>query len=60
MRSPTLYPPIKPYRSGHLQVSDLHLVYFEECGNPAGKPAIFIHGGPGGGTEPGHRRLFDP
>ena len=60
MRSPTLYPPIEPYRSGHLQVSDLHRIYFEECGNPVGKPAVFIHGGPGGGTEPEHRRLFDP
>ena len=60
MRNPTPYPPIEPYRVGHLQVSDLHRVYFEESGNPNGKPAIFIHGGPGGGTEPGHRRLFDP
>ena len=59
-RAPALYPPIEPYRTGHLQVSDLHRVYFEECGNPHGKPAIFVHGGPGGGIEPNHRRLFDP
>lgn len=56
----TLYPPIEPYRSGHLNVSDLHSVYFEECGNPDGKPALFIHGGPGGGCDADHRRLFDP
>ncbi len=60
MGQPTLYPAIEPYRTGHLQVSDLHQVYFEECGNPEGKPVVFIHGGPGGGTEPGHRRLFNP
>jgi len=55
-----LYPPIEPFNAGHLQVSDLHRVYFEECGNPEGKPAIFIHGGPGGGCDADHRRLFDP
>jgi proline iminopeptidase len=55
-----LYPPIKPYRSGHLRVSDVHEIYFEECGNPSGKPAVFLHGGPGGGTDPKMRRFFDP
>ncbi|MFO7276342.1 MAG: prolyl aminopeptidase [Pseudomonadota bacterium] len=55
-----LYPPIEPYRTGYLRVSDLHEIYFEECGNPHGKPAVFLHGGPGGGTEPGMRRFFDP
>lgn len=59
-RGPALYPPIEPYRTGHLQVSDLHRVYFEECGNPDGKPVLFVHGGPGGGIEPEYRRLFDP
>jgi proline iminopeptidase len=59
-REPAPYPPIEPYRTGHLQVSDLHRVYFEECGNPDGKPALFVHGGPGGGIEPEHRQLFDP
>ncbi len=55
-----LYPPIKPYRTGRLRVSDLHEIYFEESGNPAGKPAVFLHGGPGGGTDPKMRRFFDP
>jgi proline iminopeptidase len=55
-----LYPPIKPYRTGFLRVSDLHELYFEECGNPDGKPAVFLHGGPGGGTDPKMRRFFDP
>jgi proline iminopeptidase len=56
----TLYPAIEPYRTGTLKVSDLHEIYFEESGNPAGKPALFLHGGPGGGTEPKQRRFFDP
>jgi proline iminopeptidase len=55
-----LYPPLSPYRSGFLRVSDLHELYFEESGNPDGKPALFLHGGPGGGTEPKMRRFFDP
>ncbi len=54
------YPEIEPYRSGHLQVSELHSLYFEESGNPEGKPAVFLHGGPGGGTDPRQRRFFDP
>ena len=56
----TLYPPIEAYRSCTLRVSDLHEIYFEESGNPHGKPVLFIHGGPGSGTEPNHRRFFDP
>jgi proline iminopeptidase len=56
----TLYPEIEPYRTGRLRVSDLHEIHFEECGNPQGKPAIFVHGGPGGGTEPKQRRFFHP
>ena len=55
-----LYPAIKPYNSGFLRVSDVHQIYFEECGNPKGKPAVFLHGGPGGGTDPKMRRFFDP
>lgn len=55
-----LYPEIEPYRTGKLKVSDLHEIYFEESGNPNGKPVVFLHGGPGGGTEPKHRRFFDP
>ncbi|MEQ1564749.1 MAG: prolyl aminopeptidase [Myxococcota bacterium] len=56
----TLYPPIEPFRTGTLPVGDGHVLYFEESGNPAGKPALFLHGGPGGGTEPRHRQFFDP
>jgi proline iminopeptidase len=55
-----LYPEIQPYRTGYLQVSPEHSIYFEESGNPAGKPAVFLHGGPGGGTSPRQRRFFDP
>src|SRR5689334_25367974 len=56
----TLYPDIEPYRTGRLSVSSTHELYFEESGNPQGKPAVFLHGGPGGGTEPKMRRYFDP
>src|SRR5690606_34348889 len=56
----TLYPAIEPYRTGRLRVSDLHEIYFEECGNPQGKPAIFVHGGPGAGCDAKARRFFDP
>jgi proline iminopeptidase len=55
-----LHPPIEPYRTGGLEVGDGHVLYFEECGNPAGKPAVFVHGGPGGGTSADDRRFFDP
>jgi len=55
-----LYPPIEPYRQGRLDVGDGHEVYWELCGNPEGKPAVFLHGGPGAGCSPDHRRLFDP
>jgi len=55
-----LYPEIEPYRTGALRVSDLHEIYFEESGNPRGKPVVFLHGGPGGRTEPKQRRFFDP
>jgi proline iminopeptidase len=54
------YPPIEPYRTGRLRVSDVHELYFEESGNPNGRPIVFLHGGPGFGTEPNHRRFFDP
>jgi proline iminopeptidase len=56
----TLYPPIKPFRTGYLQVSALHQIYYELSGNPEGKPAVFLHGGPGAATDPAHRSLFDP
>lgn len=56
----TLYPPITPYDSGMLDVGDGNHVYWELSGNPTGKPVVFLHGGPGGGTNANHRRLFDP
>lgn len=55
-----LYPPIEPYNHGTLQVSDLHTIYFEQSGNPDGKPIVFFHGGPGGGSIPEYRQYFDP
>ncbi|MEM8677016.1 MAG: prolyl aminopeptidase [Cyanobacteria bacterium P01_G01_bin.67] len=55
-----LYPPIEPYHQGKLKVSDLHTIHYEESGNPAGKPVIFLHGGPGGGISPAYRQFFDP
>lgn len=55
-----LYPSIEPYRTGRLPVDDLHTVYWEECGNPTGVPVLFLHGGPGAGCSPEHRRFFDP
>jgi proline iminopeptidase len=55
-----MYPPIEPYDHGFLDTGDGHRVYWELCGNPNGKPAVFLHGGPGGGCSPEHRRLFDP
>lgn len=57
---PSLYPPIEPYATGMLDTGDGHQVYYERVGTPGGKPAVFLHGGPGGGCSPEHRRLFDP
>jgi len=54
------YPEIEPYAQGTLEASHGHRVYWETCGNPAGKPALVLHGGPGSGCTPWHRRLFDP
>jgi proline iminopeptidase len=56
----TLYPAIEPYDSGLLDTGDGNQVYWEVCGNPAGKPVVMVHGGPGGGCSTGHRRQFDP
>lgn len=56
----TLYPELEPFNSGFLKVSDLHNLYFEESGNPKGSPVIFLHGGPGGGTDSQNRQYFDP
>jgi proline iminopeptidase len=56
----TLYPEIQPYESGMLDVGDGHSLYWELSGNPNGKPVVFLHGGPGGGSSPDHRRQFNP
>jgi proline iminopeptidase len=56
----TVYPEIEPYQRRTLAVSGLHTLYVEESGNPHGKPVLFLHGGPGAGTGPFHRRFFDP
>ncbi len=55
-----LYPRVEPYDSGLLDVGDGNAVYWEVCGNPAGRPALVVHGGPGSGCTPGARRYFDP
>ncbi len=55
-----LYPPIEPYDQGMLAVSPVHTMYYEQSGNPDGVPVVFLHGGPGGGTDPVYRRFFDP
>jgi proline iminopeptidase len=55
-----LYPALEPFRHGYLRVSDVHEIYYEECGNPAGKPAVFLHGGPGAGSDKRARQFFDP
>ena len=56
----TLYPPIAPYATGMLEVGDGHVLYWERCGTPGAKPAVFLHGGPGGGASDDHRRQWDP
>lgn len=55
-----LFPPIEPYATGRLQVSDVHELYYEECGNKDGKPVVLLHGGPGGGCSDNMRRFHDP
>lgn len=56
----SLYSPIEPYDSGELAVSERHRLYYEQCGNPQGKPVVLLHGGPGGGCSAGMRRFHDP
>ncbi|MGB1012707.1 MAG: prolyl aminopeptidase [Nannocystaceae bacterium] len=56
----TLYPAIEPFDTGELVVSEIHTLYYEQSGNPTGKPVVFLHGGPGGGSSPSQRRFFDP
>src|SRR5438094_8760671 len=55
-----LFPEIEPRASGMLRLDPLHSMYWEERGDPGGIPAVFLHGGPGAGSTPKHRRLFDP
>lgn len=55
-----LYPAIEPYNQEFLKVSDIHTIYFEECGNLNGKPVVFIHGGLGGCIQPSYRQYFNP
>jgi proline iminopeptidase len=55
-----LYPDIEPYASGRLPLDALHTMHWETCGNPHGVPLVFLHGGPGGGCLPHHRRYYDP
>ncbi|MEY4680521.1 MAG: prolyl aminopeptidase [Alphaproteobacteria bacterium] len=59
-RTVELHPPIEPHETGRLDVGDGHDLYFEVSGNPRGRPVLFLHGGPGSGCKPEHRRFFDP
>jgi proline iminopeptidase len=59
-RDDFLYPALGPNRTGRLALDARHTMYWEESGNPRGVPAVFLHGGPGGGSSPEHRRFFDP
>ena len=56
----TLYDPVEPFDTGRLQVSPIHNIYYEQAGNPDGRPVVFLHGGPGGGLVPEYRRFHDP
>lgn len=56
----TLYPEIEPFETGFMDVGDGHTIYWERVGTRGAKPAVFLHGGPGGGFSPAHRRQFDP
>ena len=55
-----VYPALEAYDGGSLDVGDGHTIHYEQAGNPEGKPALFVHGGPGGGTDPSQRRFWDP
>src|SRR3954447_25087842 len=55
-----LFPPIDPYETGLITVDPIHTLYWEQSGNPRGVPMLFLHGGPGAGASPTHRRFFDP
>lgn len=60
MSRKSLYPPIDPFDTGFMTVDSGHSIYYEQCGNPRGKPALFVHGGPGAGGDVNARRFFDP
>lgn len=60
MAAHDLFPPIQAYETGLLAVDNLHTIYWEQSGNPKGRPVLFVHGGPGAGASPDHRRFFDP
>ncbi len=55
-----LYPQLSPFASGYLKADDIHTLYYEQSGNPKGIPVVFLHGGPGAGSQPKHRQFFDP
>lgn len=55
-----IFPPIEPYATGMLKLDSIHTMYWEQSGNPSGMPVVFLHGGPGAGSTPTHRRFFDP
>ena len=60
MSTDDLFPAVEPYEIGHLAVDSRHSIFWEQAGNPAGKTVVFLHGGPGAGSTPQHRRFFDP
>ena len=60
MPESSLWPPVEPFHTGYLKVSPIHELYFEESGNPDGKPVIVLHGGPGGSSRPAMRQFFNP
>ncbi|HEX3984947.1 MAG TPA: prolyl aminopeptidase, partial [Acidisoma sp.] len=60
MHRQDLYPPIEPFTTGMLPLDSHHTMYWEQSGNPHGVPIVFLHGGPGAGATPTHRRFFDP
>src|SRR3546814_14491563 len=60
MLAQDLFPPIEPFSQGRLDLDGRHTMYWEVSGNPEGRPVVFLHGGPGAGAGPDHRRFFDP
>ncbi len=60
MNRQTLFTEAEPYNTDYFKVSDIHTIHYEEVGNPSGRPALFLHGGPGVGILPVYRRFFDP